>query len=71
MFEQREVFTDIPDWANWIAQDEDGAWWAYEAHPNQHDIGWYENEVGKLKKLRHGSPNPDWENSLIRLADNR
>jgi hypothetical protein len=35
----------LPDWAEWLAQDADGAWWAFEAEPNQHDRGWYENEV--------------------------
>ena len=38
-------FYNLPDWAEWIAQDANGAWWAYEAEPNQQDTGWYENEV--------------------------
>ena len=58
---------DLPDWAQFLAQDEDGAWWAYEAHPNQQHNGWYENEVGRIKALVKGAPNDNWEDSLIRL----
>lgn len=58
-----------PDWADWIAQDADGTWWAYEAEPNQHDIGWYENEVGRILRLEKGSPNPDWQESLMRVRN--
>lgn len=57
----------IPDWANWIAQDADGTWWAYEAEPNQHDCGWYENEVGRSVKLNKGGSNPQWVTSLKRV----
>ena len=56
--------TKLPTWATWIAQDADGTWWAYEAEPNQHDCGWYENEVGRSERLHKADPNPDWEQSL-------
>lgn len=59
---------DIPAWAEWIAQDEDGAWWAYEAEPNQQHNGWYENEVGRIHKLGRGEPPADWRDGLIRIA---
>jgi hypothetical protein len=42
----RNVFDKVPAWVAWLAQDADGAWWGYEAEPNQQDRGWYENEVG-------------------------
>jgi hypothetical protein len=58
---------EIPDWALWLAQDADGAWWAYEAEPNRHDTGWYENEVGRYRRLWQGDPDPDWPNTLKRL----
>ena len=44
-------FANLPAWAAWIAQDADGAWWAYEVEPNQQDTGWYENEVGRIVPL--------------------
>lgn len=32
--EAREVDTlEIPEWANWLAQDADGSWFAYEIAP--------------------------------------
>ena len=57
----------LPDWALWLAQDADGAWWAYEAEPNQHDTGWYENEVGRIARLGKGDPNPQWRDTLKRV----
>jgi hypothetical protein len=58
---------DIPDWAAWLAQDADGAWWAYEAEPNQQHNGWYENEVGRIRRLCRTSPPADWQSTLTRL----
>jgi hypothetical protein len=58
---------NIPDWAAWVAQDADGSWWAYEAEPNQHDTGWYENEIGRSVRLERGAANPDWQGSLRRI----
>ena len=60
-------FPTLPAWAEWIAQDADGVWWAYEAEPNQQHNGWYENEVGRIQRLRRDVPNPDWERSLRRV----
>jgi len=60
---------DLPSWVQWLAQDADGTWWAYEAEPNEADHGWYENEVGRCLRLETGSANPDWRESLRRRAD--
>ncbi|HEX8978686.1 MAG TPA: hypothetical protein VF811_03155 [Parasulfuritortus sp.] len=59
---------NLPAWAAWLAQDADGAWWCYEAEPNQHDTGWYENEVGRIAKVGQGAPNPAWREALVRVA---
>ena len=56
-----------PDWAAWVAQDADGAWWAYEAEPNQQDRGWYENEVGRIAPLGRTAPPADWQTTLRRI----
>jgi len=56
-----------PDWACWLARDADGSWWAYEAEPHPHDSGWYENEVGRCRRLGQGEPAPDWLSSLQRV----
>jgi len=60
-------FPDLPEWAEWVAQDADGTWWAYQAEPNQHDIGWYENEVGRIQRLWQDAPNPAWQDSPRRV----
>ena len=57
---------DLPAWVQWLAQDADGSWWGYEAEPNQADHGWYENEVGRCRRLTAGPANPRWRNSLRR-----
>lgn len=61
----------LPAWAAWLAQDADGAWWCYEAEPNQHDTGWYENEVGRIGKMAQGEANPAWRESLARVPRRR
>ena len=61
------LFTDLPAWATWLAQDADGTWWSYEACPNQHDSGWYENELGRCAQLGQDKPNADWVQSLRRI----
>ncbi|MDH5327328.1 MAG: hypothetical protein OEZ68_11670 [Gammaproteobacteria bacterium] len=53
----------VPDWVNWIAQDQSGAWWGYSVEPLRHDTGWYENEVGRYIALGK-TPVADWQNSL-------
>ncbi|HNA29525.1 MAG TPA: hypothetical protein PK437_05670 [Thiobacillaceae bacterium] len=58
----------LPAWAEWLAQDGDGTWWAYEAEPNQQPHGWYENEVGRIERLVLGPPPADWRECLIRMA---
>jgi hypothetical protein len=60
-------FGALPGWAEWLAQDADGTWWAYEACPNRHDSGWYENELGRCVRLGQDSPNPDWTRRLLRI----
>lgn len=61
------ILAAIPDWAEWIAQDEDGTWWAYEALPNQQHHGWYENEVGRIQRLGQTAAPPDWQATLRRV----
>ena len=57
-----------PDWARWIAMDEDGLWWCYEAEPHQHHKGWYENEVGRSQKvIADKSSSVKWRNSLKKV----
>jgi len=63
-----EFSKNLPQWAQWVAQDPDGSWWAYEAEPHIHDNGWYENEVGRIFRLNHGEPNENWQSALIQIS---
>ncbi|MDX1344972.1 MAG: hypothetical protein R3179_03660 [Sedimenticolaceae bacterium] len=57
----------LPPWARWLAQDADGAWWAYEHEPNEGTSSWYENEVGDSIRLCNDSPNSNWRETLKRI----
>lgn len=59
--------SDVPAWAGWLAQDQSGAWWAFEAEPNEGHNFWYENEVGRSQRAGQGEPNPQWRLSLVKL----
>ena len=59
---------ELPDWVQYIAQDADGQWWAYQTEPNLSHISWYENEVGQILKLEKDAPNPDWQTSLQKVT---
>lgn len=54
----------LPDWARWLAMDKDQQWWCYEAEPHQHSRGWYENEIGRCKKLSGFAAAENWKTSL-------
>ena len=58
----------IPGWAEFVAQDRDGTWWAYEAEPNQNDNGWYENEVGRIQCLGITAAPDDCYATLSRVS---
>ncbi|MBD3671652.1 MAG: hypothetical protein HUJ29_12855 [Gammaproteobacteria bacterium] len=57
----------IPGWANWIAQDPDGTWWAYKAEPLQMHMGWYENEIGIYKRLTKSPAPSNWKKEIYRI----
>ncbi len=57
----------LPEWAAWLAQDADGAWWACEVEPLLHHRGWYENEVGRYLRVADGQGNEHWADTPRRL----
>ena len=59
----------LPDWANWQAQDADGAWWVYETEPQEYHKGWYENELGRRLKIAAGPANLEWRSTLGRVDE--
>ena len=55
----------LPDWAQWVAMDNDGEWWEYEEEPRQLQTVW-ENLVHTCAKKTSLIPftAPDWRTSL-------
>lgn len=33
-------WSTTPPWINWIAKDEDGAWWMYQCEPECRNVSW-------------------------------
>lgn len=65
---KNRVFTNLPEWVEYIAQDADGQWWAYETEPNLSHLSWYENEVGQILKLEKDKPNINWLQTLQKIT---
>jgi len=57
---------EVPEWVRFIAQDSDGSWWGYSVEPLQNHRGWYENELGKNKKLLESVTHESWQDSLFK-----
>jgi hypothetical protein len=64
---QPPVADGLPSWVSWLAQDRDGTWWGYEVEPLQFEHGWYENEVGRRRRICSFAANPDWASTLRRI----
>ncbi|MFC7091932.1 hypothetical protein ACFQH5_20530, partial [Halomonas salifodinae] len=63
---------DAPEWAEWLAQDEDGSWWFFNGRPKLAADFWYHGDhkedprFGK-KALNGGLPaGHDWRQTLER-----
>ncbi|MBT5228824.1 MAG: hypothetical protein HOM11_00975 [Methylococcales bacterium] len=61
--------TPLPSWVQWLAQDADGQWWGYEHEPNEGDVSWYENEVGRSIRLNAEGANPLWRQALQKVEE--
>jgi len=54
---------DAPEWAEWIAQDSNGWWWAYKNNPAPLG-GVFGGTIAPVKRLCVGIPNPNWRDTL-------
>lgn len=52
---------EAPEWANWVAQDEDGEWWWFEDKPNFDDTFWAVAD-GKCELVEDSAL--DWKTTL-------
>jgi len=68
-YPSQQQWSMIDECYQWLAQDEDGSWWAYEVEPNQYDKGWYENEVANHQFLVKLGINLNWRKTLTKRVD--
>lgn len=61
----------VPPGYTWVAQDENGDWWAYDSQPSQGGISWLRRTPSERKPwaLAHGEPNARWKETLRRVRD--
>lgn len=58
----------VPEWTQYVAQDEHGEWYAYEGMPEceTSKIQWTYN-FGKFRLIHTSEPNPNWKSTLIKI----
>lgn len=61
-------WADAPEWANWLAQDEDGVWFFHEVKPNQDIDGFYSNTMQDTPKEK-GEVIGNWQDTLEKRPD--
>lgn len=62
----------LPEWANYIAMDRNGEWFAYEKKPvlRRHLNDWWNPERGKVRLIKVSYKYEDWEESLLKIDKN-
>lgn len=64
--QNKPSWKDAPEWANWLAQWNDGAWfWCgdeIDNPPQEGDLGWYQD--GEILHLPSGEVLGDWRDTL-------
>jgi hypothetical protein len=59
---------ELPEWANWVAQDENGLWYAYEKKPYQQDLQWLEeSKDGDVESICRTEVIGDWRDTLYEI----
>jgi hypothetical protein len=63
-----QIEVQLSDWANYVAQDEDDAWWEFEEKPflGEMESVWW-NEDGRKQHIAYGPPNENWRDSLRKV----
>lgn len=62
--QMKPSWADAPEWANWLAMDEDGEWYWFENEPYRSDNAWCTG--GKWQLACYGV---DWMESLERRPE--
>ena len=58
-------WNDAPEWAEWLAQDEDGEWYWFGCEPYTKDCTWVMDD-GRASKAGFSEVDGDWSNTLER-----
>jgi len=60
----------LSDWAEWVAQDQDGEWWELECKPELSkdcdEFIWIFS-AGRHSHIITGQPNPNWRETLRKV----
>lgn len=56
--DNKPSWDDAPEWANWLAMDENGEWWWFEYKPHKTAHFW--NSLGRVKPV----VNLEWQETL-------
>lgn len=65
----RTKVAHVPEWANYIAQDESGGWYAFYEQPLLRSFCWlpkwnpYRRGIGISRRFALEQPNPNWRES--------
>lgn len=54
--------TNRPEWANYIAMDDDGAWFWYEQEPKRENGKWFWTTDGQYLRVEF-----DWTKTVIKV----
>ena len=46
-------WNDAPEWANWLAMDDDGCWYWHKNEPNMESGGWYSDSRSEIIKINY------------------
>jgi hypothetical protein len=59
------IETEVPDWVRWVAQDEDGEWYAHQNEPELFDKWRHWSSDGRITKIGCSDrKNPRWRETL-------
>ena len=63
--QNKPSWNDAPEWANWLAQDEDGEWWFFSAKPKVQSVSFDEQCSGiRADYAKKGETIGDWRDTL-------
>jgi hypothetical protein len=63
-----QIEVRLSDWAEYVAQDENGQWWGAETElfPDDEDGAWY-SQRGRMEEIVYGPPNENWRDTLRKV----